>query len=50
MTTRALAVTAIAIWLALGVAVQAKWDNECAIEQPGTYWNGDSWLCERNDR
>ena len=46
MTTKALAATAFVLWLAVGFALQAKWDANCAQQQPGTHWNGDEWRCK----
>lgn len=34
------------ILLVAGLLLQAKWDADCAAKQPGTRWNGDTWLCE----
>jgi hypothetical protein len=46
---------AVAVWilsgftlLCCGLALQAKWDKDCAAAQPGTRWNADAWYCEGN--
>ena len=34
--------------LITGIDLQRQWDAECAATQPGTHWNGDDWLCEKD--
>lgn len=29
-----------------GLSAQRQWDAQCEAQEPGTYWNGDDWLCE----
>lgn len=36
--------------LITGIDLQRQWDAECAATQPGTHWNGDDWLCEKDSK